>query len=112
MSNKREFKKSVESLCAALVDEMSISYYNVENADRDLITSAIAKIVGAMEEARKASNKIFDKGTKDFDSLKAYNQAKKQYIKENYDNAVAKFNEAVSSAMKDYNAAMPKVEKA
>lgn len=107
MANKREFKKSLEALTAALVDEMSVNYYIAKAEDRDLISSAITKVLGAMEEAKIESNKVFGKGIRDFENIKAYNEAKKQFNKEVFNNAVSKFNDAVSEALKDYNKAVP-----
>lgn len=111
MANKREFKKSVEALCAALVDEMSMSYYMAADKDRDLISEAITKVLNAMEVARKDSNVLFKKGVRDFDNIAAYNEAKKKFYKENYDNAIAKFNDSIGEALKDYNKAIPETEK-
>lgn len=112
MANKREFKKSVEALCAAIVDEMSMSYYNAADANRDLISEAIKKVLGAMETARQDSNVLFKKGVKEFDNFAAYNAAKKKFYKENYNNAIAKFNDAIGEALKDYNKAVPTAEHA
>lgn len=110
MANKREFKKSVEALSSALVDEMMVSYYNVKDADREKISAAITKIVAAMENAKKESNTLFNKGVRDFDNLAAYNKAKAQFIREQYDAAIENYNKALGDALKDYNEGMPKNE--
>lgn len=107
MASKRNFKKSVEALTSALVDEMMASYYNVEGADRDKISSAIAKIINAMGKAKKDSNQLFKRGVKEFDNLGAYNRAKAQHSKEKFDNAIAAYNDALGEALKDYNEGMP-----
>ena len=59
MANKREFKKSVEALSSALVDEMMASYYNVKEADREKVSAAIAKVISAMQKAKKETNVLF-----------------------------------------------------
>lgn len=110
MSNKREFKKSVDALSSAIVNEMMASYYNVKEADTDKISAAIAKIVSAMAKARKETNKLFGKGEKDFDSLAEYNKAKAAFNKEKYKNAIGEYNKALGEALKDYNEGMPKSE--
>ena len=107
MANKREFKKSVDALSAALVDEMMASYYNVKDADREKISQAIAKIVGAMGKARKDTGKLFGKGVKEFESLAAYNKAKARHNKDKYNAAIADYNQALSEALKAYNEGMP-----
>lgn len=108
MANKREFKKSVEALSSALVDEMMASYYNVKEADRDKIAMAITKIAGAMERAKGDANRLFKKGVKEFENASAYNLAKAKFTKEKYSKAVADYNEALEEALKAYNEGMPK----
>lgn len=107
MANKRDFKKSVEALSSALVDEMMASYYNEKNADREKISQAITKIVAAMGKAKRESGKVFGKGVKEFENLAAYNKAKSLHTKEKYDAAIAGYNEALGEALKAYNEAMP-----
>ena len=108
MANKREFKKSVEALSAALADEMMASYYNVKEADREKISAAISKVVLAMERAKKDANVMFDKGVKDFDNIAAYNKAKSKFTKEKYEAAIASYNDTLAEALKAYNEGMPK----
>ena len=107
MANKRDFKKSVEALSSALVDEMMASYYNEKNADREKISQAITKIVAAMGKAKRETGKVFGKGVKEFENLDAYNKAKSLHTKEKYDAAIAGYNEALGEALKAYNEAMP-----
>ena len=110
MANKREFKKSVEALTSALVDEMMASYYNVKEADRDKIATAITKVVAAMEQAKRDSNALFGKKLKEFENISAYNKAKSKFIKAQYEAAVEKYNNALGEALKAYNEGMPKNE--
>lgn len=105
MANKREFKKSVEALSSAIVDEMMASYYNMQNVDKDKILTAVTKILGAMETAKIDSNKLFDKGEKDFDSVSDYIKAKRQFNKNKFEAAVNAFNDNLGEALKDYNEA-------
>lgn len=108
MANKREFKKSVEALSSALLDEMMASYYNEKEADREKISSAIAKVIQAMQNARVDVNKAFGKGVKDFDSIKEYNAAKIKHNKDKYNQAVENYNNMIGQALQDYNEGMPK----
>lgn len=108
MANKREFKKSVEALSSALVDEMMASYYNVKEADRDKISQAITKIVAAMDKAKRDSGVLFGKGVKEFENLAAYNKAKAKHSKDKYAAAIAEYNDALGEALKAYNEGMPK----
>lgn len=110
MANKRNFKKSVEALTAALVDEMMASYYNEEAADREKISSAITKVISAMENAKLDTAKLFNQKMKDFSNLKEYNKAKIQHNKAKYAAAIENFNNTLNEALNDYNAGMPKNE--
>lgn len=108
MANKREFKKSVEALSSALVDEMMVSFYNVKDADQEKISNAISAIVEAMGKAVKTSNALFHKGVKEFENIEAYNKAKTDFTKEKYHKAIEEYNDALTEALKVYNEAMPK----
>lgn len=108
MASKRAFKKSVEALSSALVNEMMASYYNEKEADREKISQAITKIIAAMGKAKQDTGKLFKKGVKEFDNLSAYNKAKAQHTKEKYNQAIASYNDALGEALKVYNDGMPK----
>lgn len=108
MANKREFKKSLEALSSALVSEMMASMYNVKEADSKKIGDAITTLTGAMLQAKKEAGKMFDKGVKEFENLANYNAAKAKFTKEQYKNAIAKYNDALKEALQAYNEAMPK----
>lgn len=110
MANKRDFKKSIDALSSALVDEMMASYYNVKDADREKISEAIKKIVAGMSRARTNSNQLFKKGVKEFEHLAAYNKAKAQFTKEKYKAAISEYNNALGEALKVYNEGMPKAK--
>lgn len=107
MANKRQFKKSVDALSSALVNEMMAALYNEKAADTKKINEAIAKIAGAMVSAKKETNTLFGKGLKEFDNLQAYNKAKAAHTKQKYREAIAKYNDALGEALKAYNEGMP-----
>lgn len=108
MANKRQFKKSVDALSSALVNEMMASFYNEKEADHNKINEAIQKIAAAMVKARKNSNILFGKALKEFADMAEYNKAKAQFTKEKYDKAISDYNDALGEALKAYNEGMPK----
>ena len=111
MSNKRDFKKSVDAVGGAVVSELWLAYYNVEDADRSLINSAIGNLVAAITVARAKANRLFGKGVREFPDYKAYAVARKEFTKKNYEETLAVFNKALASALKDFNKALPESER-
>lgn len=77
MANKRDYKKYVEALSAAMIDEMIAAYYNVKGADQDKIAKAMETVMGAMAKARNNSNVYFSRGASGFADMKEYAKAKK-----------------------------------
>lgn len=107
MANKRDFKKSVEAVGAALCDEMMVAYYNVEGVDRGAIETAIAKVLGAVASARANANMHFDRGAKAFENPGAYTTAKREYFTALFERITKDYNAAVDEALKLFNGAIP-----
>lgn len=107
MANKREFKKYTEALGAALCDEMMISYYNVEGIDKEKVSNAIAKVLGAIGMATSNSNIFFDKGAKAFENKKEYSKARKEFFKKLFDKINSDFTGTIDEALKEFNSAIP-----
>lgn len=112
MANKRQFKKYVDALGADVIDEMVSSYYNVEGADKDKITDAIQKVLGAVGAAKSHANIFFDRGAKGFENAKQYAQAKKEFFVGLFDKIETEFNEEINDALKTFNDALPASVKA
>lgn len=106
--NKQQFKKAVEALGASLCNEMMSVYYNVENVDRDKISQAVAKVLGATAAAKSNANRFFGKGEKQFENVEAYKKAKSAYFKDLFKTIRDDFNSEISAALKIFNEAVPK----
>lgn len=111
MANKRILKKSVDDLGNAIIDEMAIAFYNMEGADKDLISKAISKVLEAMNDAHSRISRVFGEKRRDFATEKEYLTAKKAFIKNNYDELITDFNEQLKEALKDFTDATPEAEK-
>ncbi len=107
MANKREFKKNAELLGSDLCENMMVAWYNVEGADKKAISEAIGKILAGVENARSRSNIFFDRGAKSFENRKEYSKAKAEFFKKLFDKIIGEFNDVVTDALKQYNAALP-----
>lgn len=112
MANKREFKKYVDALGASVIDELVSSYYNVEGVDRDKITQAIEKVLGAVGRSKSNSNIKFDRGPKAFDNIEEYSKAKKAFFVALFDKIDTEFDESINQAVKLLNEAIPASVKA
>lgn len=112
MPNKREFKKYADAMGASVIDEMVVAYHNVKDADKDKITKAIKKTLGAVGAAKSNADITFDKGAKAFESMAAYSKAKRQFFKSLFFKIETEFIEEINQALKDFNDALPPAEKA
>lgn len=107
MANKREFKKNVEALGGELCENMMVTWYNVEGADKKAISNAIGKVLGGVEAARSHSNVFFDKGAKAFSNRHEYSKAKKAFFRQLFNKIIADYNQVINDALKEYNGALP-----
>lgn len=105
--NKQQFKKAVEAVGASICDEMMSVYYNVVDADKDKISQAVAKVLGATAAAKSNANVYFDRGSKSFADLKEYNKAKSDFFKKLFNKIHEDFNSEISAALKLFNEAVP-----
>lgn len=109
--NKQQFKKAVEAVGASMCDEMMTVYYNVEGADRDKISQAVTKVLGATGAAKANANIFFDRGVKSFANVEEYNKAKAEFFKKLFNKIRADFNNEISAALKLFNEAVPQAVK-
>lgn len=109
--NKQDFKKAVEAVGASICNEMMTVYYNVEGADQDKISKAVAKVLGATAAAKSNANRFFDRGTKGFADRDEYVKAKKEFFKKLFKKIKSDFNSEISAALKLFNEAVPQSAK-
>lgn len=107
MASKRVLKKCIDDLGSAIIEEMSVACFNIENADKDLIYSAISKVMNAIVTARHRTDATFGRKWREFGSTEEYLKAKRAFIKENYDKTISDFNESLGEALKEFNRALP-----
>lgn len=110
--NKREFKKYVDALGAAVINEMLSAYYNVEGVDQDKLSSAIETMLRAVGNAKLNANITFDKGLRAFGDAKEYGRAKRAFFVQLFDKIDTEFEESTNAALKLFNEALPADEKA
>lgn len=111
MANKRDFKKYVTAVCAAVSEDMMDAYYNVDGIDQNVVDDAVIDILKAGEIAIMLSNTKFDKTAKAFPNG-GYHAAKRSFNRGVYRKANKEFADAVNAAVKKFNAAVPAAVKA
>ena len=107
MANKREFKKYVDAVGASAIAPMVDAYESVKGADKEKITNAIEKVLGACGAAKSHADVFFDKGMKAFESHKEYAIAKKNFFKELFKKINDDFANELDEAIKEFNSAIP-----
>lgn len=107
MANKRDFKKSVDAIGAAVCNEMMAAYYNIEGADKNAIAASIEKVLGSVVKAKDNANIFFDKGVKAFNDHQEYTKAKSEFFKSLFNKIHTEFGEEINSALKEFNNAIP-----
>lgn len=105
--NKRDFKKAVEALGASVCNEMMVIYYDVEGVDKDAISDAIGKVLGAVGAAKSNANIFFDKGVRAFNDHKQYSEAKHDFFRLLFTKIRKDFSDELAAALKEFNAAIP-----
>lgn len=112
MASKRDFKKSVDAVGAAVVDELVAAYYNIKCVDKDKIANSMELALGALAKAKNNSNIFFDRGAGAFADKKEYAKAKKAFFKALFLKINTEFSEELNEAMKALNEALPAEVKA
>lgn len=107
MANKREFKKYVEAVGASACDEMMAAFYTVDGIEKDTVSKAIEKVLGATAAARANSNIFFDKGVKAFANKKEYGKAKEEFFVKLFNKINSDFANELDEALKLFNSAVP-----
>lgn len=105
--NKQQFKKAAEAAGASICEEMMTVYYNVKGVDKDKISQAVAKTLGATAAAKSNANVFFDRGRKAFASDAEYSKAKAEFFKKLFKKIRDDFNKEISEALKLFNEAVP-----
>ncbi|MCM1319140.1 MAG: hypothetical protein NC217_02015 [Muribaculaceae bacterium] len=106
MSNKREFKKSIDAISTSAATYMMDVSILVDGVNEEEITKAVALILTAAESAILKSNVKFDKSPKAFPEG-GYAKARRAFYKQMYANITKEFNEALDKAVKIFNGAIP-----
>lgn len=106
MSSKRVFKKAVDSLANAVVEEMFLAAMSGKDTDNERVFVAAQNIIAAMATARSRANRFFGKSIREFGSYKEYKAAKSAFFKASFKEATDEFNAALSAGMKEFNSAV------
>lgn len=107
MANKRIFKKSVNKLTSALIQDMMTASVVFDGSDKEAVDKAIINLIKGSETAVVKANVKFDKGVKAFESKAEYSKAKAGFFHDVFKKLKKEYSECVDSAMATFNGAFP-----
>lgn len=108
MANKRQLKKEIRYICGEVAAECALAKYLVEDVNKDVMNDSLRDVAALQEETLSRVNVNFDKVPKNFDSLKAYNIAKKNFMDKAFKALTDEFNKRVQEIIDKMNSALPK----
>ena len=107
MANKRQLKKEIRYICGEVAAECALAKYLVEDVNKDVMNDSLRDVAALQEETLSRVNVNFDKVPKNFDSLKAYNIAKKNFMDKAFKALTDEFNKRVQEIIDKMNSALP-----
>ena len=111
MANKRQLKKAIRFACGDMAGECIFASETLEGTDIEKWDNIILNIALLQEEAVNRVAVKFDKKPKDFETAKAYNQARNAYFK-NAEKELSKYlHEETEKIVAAMNALVPKTKK-
>ena len=108
MANKRQLKKEIRYICGEVAAECALAKYLVEDVNKDVLNDSLRDVAALQEETLSRVNVNFDKVPKNFDSLKVYNIAKKNFMDKAFKALTDEFNKRVQEIIDKMNSALPK----
>lgn len=107
MANKRQLKKEIRYICGDIAAECALAKYLVEDINSDAMDEALRNIAALQEETLSRVNVNFDKVPKNFETLKAYNDAKFSFMNKAFTSITDEFNKRVQEIVDKMNTALP-----
>lgn len=108
MSNKRNLKKYIRTVCGDLAAEIVYAAHRNEEFSLEKVRDIVNKIAELQCLALERASFSFDKTVKDFVNAHEYRKAHALYNKAAYDKLRNEFNESVLTIVKAMNEARPK----
>lgn len=108
MANKRQLKKEIRYICGEVAAECALAKYLVEDVNKDVLNDSLRDVAALQEETLSRVNVNFDKVPKNFDSIKAYNIAKNNFMDKAFKSLTDEFNKRVQEIIDKMNSALPK----
>lgn len=104
MSNKRNIKKQIRTLCGAMAGELLAAGCCVDGIDEVAVAKTIGRIARLQVKALSMCNFAFDKTPRDFADRKAYNKARNAYNHQAFHRLHDALNSEVASILGEMNA--------
>lgn len=107
MANKRQLKKRISYVCGNLAGDLILASYSMKDIDRNAVNKILTEIAALQEDSRAKVSFNFDKTAKAFDSVHAYNKARKEYNAKAFGQLRKDFAERAMTIVKEMNELIP-----
>ncbi len=106
MTNKRDFKKYINTVCDNIISDMTFAAYSIEGANVKGIDEAVIEMLRAECAAVMKSNIKYDKTRRAFANDREYRAARKKFFHDMYHKINTEFSASIDAALKKFNAAL------
>lgn len=110
MANKRQLKKQIRYICGDVAAECALAKYLIDGVNREAMNEVLREIATLQETSLSKINVNFDKVPKDFESMHAYKEAKKEFVNKAFESIREQFSKGLQEIVNKMNSALPKKE--
>lgn len=107
MANKRQLKKRISYVCGNLAGDLILASYASKDIDRKTVNKILTDIATLQEDTRAKASFNFDKTVKAFDTVQAYNKARRDYNAKAFEKLRKDFSEQAMAIVKQMNELIP-----
>ncbi len=112
MANKRQLKKAIRYACGEMAGECIFASETIEGTEIEKWDNIILDIAMLQEEAVNSIAAKFDKKPKDFETAKAYKDARRAYFKKAEKELSEYMHKETEKIVEAMNALVPKTKNA
>lgn len=108
LTNKRQIKKYIDNVGADIAEILLPAAVYTQAITDEKAREVLIKVAQLGQEAKCRIAIAFDRSPESFDSMRAYNAARRAYFRQAYSNAIKEFEDGVSALIAPINESMKK----